>query len=184
MAKTTIPTGGITDGTIATGDIADDAVTDAKIGTLTQIAFNATQSASANANTLDDYEEGTWTPDITDGTNAMSINVANGYYTKIGNRVNCNGAVGSSGLGSASGAISLRNLPFTSSSLTNSFAGGSCVYGDGLNITASMNINLRVETGAAYAMFALWDGTAGTSNMTAAEWSADGQIRFYLSYMV
>ena len=204
MSKTTIPTGGITadavnatliaddainsehytDGSIDTAHVADSQITTAKIGTLTQIVFNATQSASANANTLDDYEEGTFTPDITDGTNAMSINVANGYYTKIGNRVNCNGAVGSSGLGSASGAISLRNLPFTSSSLTNSFAGGSCVYGDGLNITASMNINLRVETGAAYAMFALWDGTAGTSNMTAAEWSADGQIRFYLSYMV
>tara|TARA_X000001382_G_scaffold61392_1_gene42282 strand:- start:188 stop:760 length:573 start_codon:yes stop_codon:yes gene_type:complete len=30
MSKTTIPTGGITDGTIATGDIADDAVTAAK----------------------------------------------------------------------------------------------------------------------------------------------------------
>jgi len=184
MAKTTIPTGGITDGTIATGDIADDAVTDAKIGTLTQIAFNATQSASANANTLDDYEEGTWTPDITDGTNAMSINVANGYYTKIGNRVYCNGAVGSSGLGSASGAIRLAGLPFTASSSSNAYGGGSCVYGVGLNITASMNVNLRVELGAAYAMFALWDVTTGTSNMSAAEWSADGNVRFYLSYMV
>jgi hypothetical protein len=184
MSKTQIVTGGITDGTIATGDIADDAITTAKIGTLTEIGFNATQSASADANTLDDYEEGTWTPDITDGTNAMSINVANGYYTKIGNRVYCNGAVGSSSLGSASGAISLRNLPFTSSSSTNAFGGGSCVYGDGLNITASMNVNLRVETGAAYAMFALWSGAAGTANMTASQWSADGNVRFYLSYMV
>jgi hypothetical protein len=31
MSKTTIPTGGITDGTIASGDLADDAVTAAKI---------------------------------------------------------------------------------------------------------------------------------------------------------
>jgi hypothetical protein len=28
------------------------------------ISFPATQSASTNANTLDDYEEGTWTPTI------------------------------------------------------------------------------------------------------------------------
>jgi hypothetical protein len=148
------------------------------------IGFPATQVASSGANVLDDYEEGTWTPDITDGTNAMSIDVANGYYTKIGNRVYCNGAVGSSGLGSASGAIRLAGLPFTASSSSNAFGGGSCVYGVGLNITASMNVNLRVETGAAYAMFALWDVTTGTSNMSAAEWSADGQVRFYLSYMV
>ena len=72
MSKTTIPAGGladnavvtgkITDGTIATADIADDAITDAKLGTLTAIVFNGTQSASSNANTLDDYEEGSWTP--------------------------------------------------------------------------------------------------------------------------
>ena len=31
MSKTTIPTGGITDGTIATGDIADDAVGNTKL---------------------------------------------------------------------------------------------------------------------------------------------------------
>ncbi len=41
MSKTTIPSGGITDGTIATGDIADSAVTLAKtsnIGNLVKIA--------------------------------------------------------------------------------------------------------------------------------------------------
>ena len=47
-----------------------------------------------------------------------------------------------------------------------------------------MNVNLRVETGGTIAYFALWDVTTGTSNMSAAEWSADGQVRFYLSYMV
>ena len=51
MSKTTIPAGGI----------ADDAVTDDKIGTITKIGFNATQSASSDANTLDDYEEGDFT---------------------------------------------------------------------------------------------------------------------------
>jgi hypothetical protein len=49
-----------------------------------QIAFPATQSASANANTLDDYEEGTWTPTATD----FSINTGwTGTYTKIGRLV-------------------------------------------------------------------------------------------------
>jgi hypothetical protein len=166
--------------TAMTIDMSNAGILNIKSG----IGFPATQVASSGANVLDDYEEGTWTPDITDGTNAMSIDVANGYYTKIGNRVYCNGAVGSSGLGSASGAIRLAGLPFTASSSGNAYGGGSCVYGVGLNITASMNVNLRVELGAAYAMFALWDVTTGTSNMSAAEWSADGNVRFYLSYMV
>jgi hypothetical protein len=48
------------------------------------IAFPATQSASSDVNTLDDYEEGTFTPGI--GGNATYTNQL-GYYTKIGNQV-------------------------------------------------------------------------------------------------
>ena len=47
------------------------------------ITFPATQSASTDANTLDDYEEGTWTP--TDASGAgLTFSTAVGNYTKIG----------------------------------------------------------------------------------------------------
>lgn len=49
------------------------------------ITFPATQSASTDANTLDDYEEGDFTPSITQG-NTYSTRV--GRYTKIGRVVN------------------------------------------------------------------------------------------------
>jgi hypothetical protein len=50
------------------------------------ITFPATQSASSDVNTLDDYEEGTWTP--TDGSGAgLAIGVNTAYYTKIGRMV-------------------------------------------------------------------------------------------------
>jgi hypothetical protein len=57
----------------------------------TGIAFPATQSASSDANTLDDYEEGTWTPAIsyqnaTDNANATET-AQTGHYTKIGRLV-------------------------------------------------------------------------------------------------
>ena len=65
MSKTTIPTGGITDGTIATGDIADSAVTLAKtsnVGNLVKIAGVDSTSDSAGVelqscfnNTYDSY---------------------------------------------------------------------------------------------------------------------------------
>lgn len=48
----------------------------------TGISFPATQSASSDANTLDDYEEGTWSPVLFDGTNSVSMGT--GYYTKVG----------------------------------------------------------------------------------------------------
>lgn len=48
----------------------------------TGIAFPATQSASSDANTLDDYEEGTWTPTV-NGVNLGAV----GRYTKVGRLV-------------------------------------------------------------------------------------------------
>tara|TARA_R100001440_G_C2497308_1_gene116046 strand:+ start:9 stop:527 length:519 start_codon:yes stop_codon:yes gene_type:complete len=107
MSKTTIPTGGITDGTIASGDIADDAITDDKVGTLTKIGFNATQSASSDANTLDDYEEGDFTPTI----GSLSLAAATGKYTKIGRAVSVQGYVS---MGSQSGGttVIVSGFPF------------------------------------------------------------------------
>ena len=73
-----------------------------------QIAFPATQSASSDANTLDDYEEGTWTPtsDV-----ALTQNFTS-YYTKIGRYVflslDVNFASSSSTV-----AVLIKSLPFT-----------------------------------------------------------------------
>ena len=53
------------------------------------IVFPGTQVPSAGVNTLDDYEEGTFTPVITGGTSAGAgtYSLQQGTYTKIGNRV-------------------------------------------------------------------------------------------------
>ena len=166
--------------TALTIDMSDGGILQTRAG----VGFPGTQVASTGANVLDDYEEGVWTPAMTDGSNTLTASSPVGIYTKIGRYVFCNGQMATSSLNSASGTIRLTGLPFTSSSTAGAFAGGSCVYGDGLNITASMNVNLRVETGGTIAYFALWDVATGTSNMTAAEWSDDGSIRFYFSYMV
>ncbi len=60
-----------------------------------QIAFPANQAASAGANTLDDYEEGTFSPDLQFGGAKVDItySVQNGKYTKIGNRVLATGYI-------------------------------------------------------------------------------------------
>jgi hypothetical protein len=79
------------------------------------ITFPATQSASSDANTLDDYEEGTWTPQAWQGsTQITSANVAYGRYIKIGKVL----WIGmyffkASGAPSASGSWQIRNLPFS-----------------------------------------------------------------------
>jgi hypothetical protein len=77
------------------------------------ITFPATQSASTNANTLDDYEEGTWTPSI-GGTSTYTVQV--GKYTKIGNVVTAYFymTILLKGTGSSYG---LTSLPFVGSSV-------------------------------------------------------------------
>ncbi len=79
------------------------------------ITFPATQSASSDANTLDDYEEGTWTPALKFGGNSTGMTIsATGKYTKIGNVVywTCDFAL--SAKGSSTGSATITGLPFTS----------------------------------------------------------------------
>jgi hypothetical protein len=76
------------------------------------ITFPATQSASSDANTLDDYEEGTWTPSI-GGTATYTYQT--GRYTKIGRMVYVSAIfqVNTIGTGSTS---QISGLPFSGAS--------------------------------------------------------------------
>ena len=86
----------------------------------TGITFPATQSASSDANTLDDYEEGTWTPNIAFAGGSTGVTYLSPYnagkYTKIGNVVYVQAYLVLSSKGSSTGSAALTNLPFTSSS--------------------------------------------------------------------
>lgn len=77
------------------------------------ITFPATQSASSNANTLDDYEEGAWSPIITNlTTNVTSYFYNIGRYTKIGRSVSITMQVSVNVVGISSGNLSITGLPF------------------------------------------------------------------------
>jgi hypothetical protein len=60
--------------------------TNISLNKVSGITFPATQSASSDANTLDDYEEGTWTPTDLSGA-SLSFTTTLGRYTKVGNQV-------------------------------------------------------------------------------------------------
>lgn len=77
------------------------------------IQFPATQAASSNANTLDDYEEGTWTPTISSASGTITTSSFSGAkYTKIGNVVEATVNILITTVGTASGQC-LFTLPFT-----------------------------------------------------------------------
>lgn len=90
-----------------------------------QIAFPATQVPSANVNTLDDYEEGTWTPAVTfgGGSTGITYTTRGGWYVKIGKLVSFGGQFQLSSKGSSTGNAAITGLPFTSETdATNGFS--------------------------------------------------------------
>ena len=74
------------------------------------ITFPATQVASSNANTLDDYEEGTWTPTTSAG--GVTLTNLNSYYTKIGRLVHVYAYVEVDNSGGTLAGITWTGLPF------------------------------------------------------------------------
>jgi hypothetical protein len=81
----------------------------------TGIAFPATQSASSDANTLDDYEEGTWTPTLVSsgGGQTVTYTYQTGSYVKIGSVVQFNLFIKINTKSGGSGTAQISNLPFS-----------------------------------------------------------------------
>jgi hypothetical protein len=77
------------------------------------VAFPATQDASSDANTLDDYEEGTWTPVVTPNSGTLTSYTSNGTYIKIGKFVFIWFQFSITSAGTASGIATVASLPFS-----------------------------------------------------------------------
>ena len=81
------------------------------------ITFPASQFASTDANTLDDYEEGTWVPNQGSGLTVVGAFSSVGRYTKIGNVVTVWGDVtGATSIAVSAVGIITTNLPIPMSS--------------------------------------------------------------------
>jgi hypothetical protein len=108
----------------------------------TGITFPATQSASSNANTLDDYEEGTWTPTLVFGSGSTGItyNARNGRYTKIGNYVFATGFVNLSSKGSSAGDATFTGLPFSADETNRSYGGNGQFDAGGSSVPVAVQV--------------------------------------------
>jgi hypothetical protein len=121
------------------------------------ITFPATQSASTDANTLDDYEEGTWTPNV--GGNA-TYTIQLGTYVKVGKLVTVNFDMAINAIGTGS-QFSIFGFPFTSSN--DSFPRTGCVsYYQNLSVSPIW-IALYVGNNSTNCVF-VWN-TAGASTV-------------------
>jgi hypothetical protein len=126
------------------------------------ILFPASQSASSDANTLDDYEEGTWTPSDQSGA-GLTLTNAQGKYTKIGRQVTAWGWVEYPS--TANGTNNqIGGLPFNIANSNPDRGGGMIGYK-----TDSTVVTLRGENNGTFFQFK--DSTGG--NITNATLSTD-----------
>ena len=149
------------------------------VTTAGQIAFPATVNLSAGANTLDDYEEGTWTPTFTATTTNPTVTydaaIRYGVYVKIGKTVFISGTVVITALTAAgSGNLQISGLPFTASSGTTG-GYGSLTIGYKASWTTTTPSTAYVQASATYIQLG---NEAMTATITTANLSAASYIQF------
>jgi hypothetical protein len=143
------------------------------IGQVTDIKLGG----SGSANTLGDYEEGTFSPVFQTGgnTNGITHSISSGTYTKVGNRVICNGFAVMSGKDGASltgGNVTIGGLPFTIANDNNAYAAGAmslrAVTFDDIPLLATVinttNLDLREITDSAGDQTHLTDGNIASNS--------------------
>jgi hypothetical protein len=110
------------------------------------ITFPATQSASSDANTLDDYEEGTFTPAYTGTSGAFNYSQQFGKYVKVGSLVYFSIYLRGN-KDTMSGTVSITGLPFTSAASSNTSGGAFKTYASNF-LTDMPNFSLYIDNDA------------------------------------
>ena len=152
------------------------------------IDFSA-QSGPATGMTselLDRYEEGTWAPVMTDGTNPVTMNSGTlvGTYTRVGNQVTATtGYIEATSLASASGALLITGLPFAASSDNRSYAAVTVGWAANLAITSGTAMSGELRKTESKIRLHLWDGTGGPTEFQASELSANGALVATVTYL-
>ena len=140
-----------------------------------QIAFPATAVPSADANTLDDYEEGTWTPTI--GGDATYISQS-GNYTKIGRVVVVSGSMHINVKGTGSNNT-MSGFPFTA----NGTASGSISYFIDLGVNV-LSLDFWVADGTTETKFHDMSTAGRSKNPNMSIFGNSAAIVFSVTYMI
>ncbi len=130
-----------------------------------------------------DYEYGTWTPVLSDGTHAdATYTTQAGTYVVVGNLVSIRGKIAITSLGTISGALRITGLPFTSSGPSEPAV--TIGRAEGLSLPAAGNvIGGWVGNGTKLINLELWDATAGQTGLLHSEFGATGVLSFACSYI-
>jgi len=146
------------------------------------IAFPATQVASTDANTLDDYEEGTWTPTIQGNTTpgAGTYVVQVGVYTKVGNQVTVWAQVEWSAHTGTGTQMYLSGLPFAVRVLSNYTVAATIGYFNNIALTAGNFPLIQAGNSDNFARF--FQSPTGGGSASAVPMDTTGHVVISMTY--
>ena len=153
------------------------------------IQFPASVALSSNANNLDDYQEGTFTPILHDWSfdgNEATHTSQVGRYQKIGRFVYFWGTIHWSSIGTlATGSQGLiGGLPYTCMTGTNYNASVYIGHAYGLGLpSAGDSPCATINAGTAYMSFHVWSITSGAQSCNFSQWGPNPAANFAFSGM-
>lgn len=144
-----------------------------------QIAFPATAVLSGDPNTLDDYEEGTWSIEMICGSGTITLSGLTGLYTKTGRNVVLSANLVVIGVNSPSGTLEIHGLPFLSLNVAGALSAVSLAPYN-LNVTAAtmmsgeINVNKQIIN--------LFHFAAGVRGDAGADFKIGSQLNIGVTY--
>lgn len=108
------------------------------------IKFPASQAASSDVNTLDDYEEGSWTPNQGAGLTVSGAFSSVGSYTKVGRVVTVSAKLaGATNISSSNNGVLCSNLPFaTEITAGHAYWGSAANNSTGTTVVQASNVSV------------------------------------------
>ena len=139
------------------------------------ITFNGD---TAQANALDDYEEGTWTPSFVNGS--YTYGTQSGQFTKIGNVITVHAMI--TWTAKSGSGILRANLPAAAAGTR---VAGSVGYVEGVDVSSSFRqIVIATSAGETFNTWFLVGQNTPPNNMSVQNLSSSGQVQFTMTYTV
>lgn len=148
-----------------------------------QIKFPITQNPSADPNTLDDYEEGAFTPTLAGASGSVGgYSVRTGRYIKIGRFVFCDLHVALTAKGSLSGELKITGFPATPSGAIAPYNSAFSIpyfFGLAINVASLGGI---IDNSGALLRYMAGAGASGITGLTAANITDSVSLLFSVAY--
>jgi hypothetical protein len=171
---------------MALTQIPSGMIAPAQTFSLNGVTFPATQSASADANTLDDYEEGTWTIAIQGSSTNPTVgyNFRVGTYVKVGKNVTLNGHFRTSSVSGGSGDVWITGLPFAVDNTSSYTTVGVCYMFS--TSTSKYPYYVRLDNGTNYLTLYYGSGTVQSTSLVVSDLGAsafNNETAFTINYL-